>query len=328
MKKIQNTIKMAAVIVLFAAATAQAQITPQAVIGNAPSLPTPQQWAANGGHTDAFKAKIAELDGKLSQIQAAMMPEVTQADLQQAKANQQRQQQQQTLDMQNAQKNIEQAQDFMAMLNLTEAEIKKLEKMSDKQAEAFIRKRMEEKGINPAQFTTDYSEEEQRRDRQAEAQGKAMIKAQETLDAYMEQMKITGNKISEAEKSATNHIAALWESRKDAIQKAAADCNQPEEVMRGTISKAQLDSYCRRHQSLLNDYNAAAYQIWATEYIGVAQGHLKFLLPYAQAADDAKKAQSTAVSTGNAAVDRLQGMSNCAISVAGQYLQITESEPR
>ncbi|MDR0368897.1 MAG: hypothetical protein LBH82_07165, partial [Bacteroidales bacterium] len=80
---------------LLTVSMAGAQVTPQAVIGNVPSLPTPQQWAANGGHTEEFTAKIAELHGKLNEIQAAAVPNVTQADLQQAQANQQRRQQQQ-----------------------------------------------------------------------------------------------------------------------------------------------------------------------------------------------------------------------------------------
>jgi hypothetical protein len=60
----------------------------------------------------------------------------------------------------------------------------------------------------------------------------------------------------------------------------------------------------------------------------VAQGHLKFLMPYAQAYDDAQKTQATVISTGNAAVDRLKAMpSHAAISIASQYLNITASEP-
>jgi TolA-binding protein len=72
--------KLMAVLAMFAltAVSAQAQVTPQAVIGNAPSLPTAEQWAANGGqHTETFKTKIAELNGKLNEMQVAMVPNAT-----------------------------------------------------------------------------------------------------------------------------------------------------------------------------------------------------------------------------------------------------------
>ncbi|MDR0824036.1 MAG: hypothetical protein LBN74_03010 [Prevotella sp.] len=330
----QFNFKLIAALAMFAlvAISAQAQVTPQAVIGNAPSLPSPEQWAANNGHTEAFKAKIAELNGKLNEMSVIQLPTVTEADMQQAQAAQQRkmqeQQRRQQRDMKNAQKNMEQAQDAMAMLNLTPAEIAKLEKMSDKEIEAFMRKRMAEKGVDPMTFTTDYSEADARRDREAEAQGQALFKAQEAQEAYMNQLQVTSKKIAEAEKAVSDRISALWESRKDAIAKAAAECAQPEEVMRGTITKEQLESYCRRYNSLVDDYEAAAYHIWITEYVGVAQGHLKFLMPYAQAYDDAQKTKASVVSTGNAAIDQLQAMpSHAAVSIASQYLAITVSEP-
>lgn len=310
------------------AISTQAQVTPQAVIGNAPSLPTPQQWAANGGqHTEAFKAKIAELNGKLNEIMEAQLSAVVGAvDGQQVQAAQQRklqeQQARQQRDMKNAQKNMQQAQDAVAMLDLTPAEIAKFEKMSDKEVEAFMRKRMAEKGVDPMTFATDYSEADARRDREAEKQGQAIAKAQQAQEAYMEQMLVTSKKIGEAEKAASGRIAALWESRKDAIQKSGAECANAEEVMRGTITAEQLESYCRRHRSLLEDYYAAAYHIWRTDYVGVAQGRLKFLMPYAQAYDDAQKTQAT-FATGNAAL----GTSSAAASIASQYLNITASEP-
>jgi hypothetical protein len=324
----QFNFKQTVILAMFAltAISAQAQVTPQAVIGNAPALPTAEQWAANGGHTEVFKAKIAELSGKLDEMMAEQLSAVLQVDYEKVQADQQRkmqeQQRRQQQDLKNAKKNMQQAQDAMAMLDLTPAEIEKLSKMSDKEIEAFMRKRMAEKGVSPDYFTTDYSEADARRDREAEKQGQAIAKAQQAQEAYMEQMQVTGKKIGEAESAATKRIADLWESRRDAIAKAAADCNQPEEVMRGTITAEQLESYCRRHESLLADYKSAAYHIWATDYVGVAQGHLKFLMPYAQAYDDAQKTQAT-FATGNAAL----GTSSAAVSIASQYLNIIASEP-
>jgi hypothetical protein len=332
MKKVSVLRTMAIVFAnLAVTATSQAQVTPQAVIGNAPALPASEEWAANGGHTETFRAKIVELNDKLSVMTAAMIPAVTEADLQQVHATQQRkfkeQQRQNERDMKNAQKNMQQAQDALAMLELTPAEIAKLEKMSDREIEAFMRKRMAEKGVDPTAFTTEYSDEDARRDREAEAAGQAIAKAQEAEAAYIEQLPVTSAKISDARKSASEQINDLVESRREAIQKTCGWCCNAEEVMRGTVTAEQVEADCRRHQAAINDCKAAAYHIWVTEYVGVAQGHLKFLLPYAQALDDARKAQSTAISTGNAAVDQLQGMSNAAITLAGEYLSITASEP-
>lgn len=353
--------------------TAQAQVTPQAIIGNAPSLPAPEQWAANGGHTEAFNAKIAELNGKLNEIQVAMIPNATPDEM--MKAQQQHQQwqaRQREQDMKAAQQGMEamaamgiteadmkkmqnmsekEIEAFMrqkmsaspemqvlASMGITEADMKKMEKMNEKQGEAYMKKRLAENGFTEADFRRRMEQggvklmsdaemkEANRREREAEAQGKAIVEAQEALEAYMEQMQVTGGKIAEAEKSASERVAALWESRKDAIQKAQGEANQWEEVMRGTMTKEQVESAGRRARSLVNDYRAAACQVWH-EYIVAAQGYLKFLMPYAQAADDAKKTQTAATSTGNATLDRLQGMSNAAASVAMQYLGVTASEP-
>jgi hypothetical protein len=226
----------------------------------------------------------------------------------------------------------------LASMGITQADIDRMSKMNEKQGEAYIKKRLAENGFTEADFRRRMEQggvklmsdaemkEANRREREAEAQGKAIVEAQEALEAYMEQMQVTSGKIAEAEKSASDRIASLWESRKDAIQKAQGEANQWEEVMRGTMTKEQVESAGRRARSLVNDYRAAAYQVWH-EYIVAAQGHLKFLMPYAQAADDAKKTQAAATSTGNATLDRLQGMSNAAASVAMQYLGVTASEP-
>ncbi|MDR1339170.1 MAG: hypothetical protein LBK58_03840 [Prevotellaceae bacterium] len=368
MKKIKFLIMSFALLILSGAA--QAQVTPQAVIGNAPPLPAPEQWAANGGHTEAFRAKIAELNGKLNEIQAAMIPDATPDEM--MKAQQQRQERQREQGMKAARQGMEamaamgiteadmikmqsmsekEIEAFMrqkmsaspemqvlASMGITEADMKKMEKMNEKQSGAYMKKRLAENGFTEAEFrhrmekagvkmlSEEETKEEQRREHEAEAQGEAIAKVQEALEAYMEQMQVTGGRIAKAEKSASDRIADLRESRRDAIQKAQAEANQWEEVMRGTLTKEQVESAGRRAQSLVNDYRAAACQVWH-EYILAAQGHLKFLMPYAQAADDAKKMQSATTSTGNATLDRLPGMSNNAISVAAQYLGITESEP-
>ena len=55
------------VILLFAALPmlATAQMTPEAIIANALALPTAEEWGAKGKHSDAFKAKMKDLNAKL-----------------------------------------------------------------------------------------------------------------------------------------------------------------------------------------------------------------------------------------------------------------------
>lgn len=55
------------VILLFAALPmlTAAQMTPEAIITNAPALPTAEEWGAKGEHSDAFKAKMKDLNAKL-----------------------------------------------------------------------------------------------------------------------------------------------------------------------------------------------------------------------------------------------------------------------
>ena len=42
---------------------AMAQMTPEAIIANAPALPTAEEWGAKGKHSDAFKAKMKDRFG-------------------------------------------------------------------------------------------------------------------------------------------------------------------------------------------------------------------------------------------------------------------------
>ncbi len=357
------------------AAQVQAQVTPQAVIGNAPSLPTPEQWAANKGHTEAFKAKIAELHDALAKIQFAAIPTIDADQMAAAKAQQERdaerQRRQQQKDMQQgmqeaaamgfsqadlqrmgsmSEKELEAfiAQKMsaspetqaMKAMGFTDADLKKMQGMNEKQGDAYMKKRMGELGITETEFrqrmaasgavvlSPQEEAAQRRRDREAEAQGNAMQRAQETQQAYMDQMEVTSGKIAEAEANANARIAALWQSSKpaiDAAQARIAETGGAEEVMRGANPEI-YNSAARRLQAAWDAYHAGAYRIWH-EYILVAQGHLKFLMPYAQSADDAQRAQAQALNAGNQAMAQLQGMSNYAITVAGNYLNITESVP-
>ena len=343
----------------------QAQITSEAVVGNCPSLPTPQQYAA--GNTQAFKDKIAELQGKLAQQQANLIPNVTQKDLDESAAHQRSQQEQlnkqmqqnfgfNTADManmteaefqakamgglQNAQAqamaDLNRQMAALASLGITEADMKKMEKMNDKQAEAYMKKRLTENGYTEADFGRRMMEagapvlseaewkEEERREREAEAQGQAIIKAQETLEAFMHQQEVANRHIDEAREIATRKVEALKNKYDPMIaEETGKSINCVENRIKG-LTNADCESYMRKADALATEYRAEAYRAWA-EYILAAQGRLKVLLSYASAADAAKA--NMPGMTGNAATDQLQRMSDYAISVAAQYLNVTDSEP-
>ncbi len=361
---------------LVAMTIVQAQVTPQAVIDNAPLLPTPEQWAANKGHTEAFNAKIVELNGQLNEIQAAMVFTVTQADYEQYQTEQRRQQAQVENQMQKAgvamaamklteddikklakmseneqeafmrermkllpqyqemQKNME----VLASMGITEADFRKMENMNDKQSEVFIKKRLTENGYTEADvkrrmeqagvsmISDDDWEEQQRRDREAQKQGEAMIKVQESQEAWMEQSKTTAQLMQRAGETLTakstaisdEYVPKIWRLSSEISSRFDQYIPQPEDLPLETIE--------RLWEEANHEYCVKLYAVHA-EFIRVCQDYLKALLPYAQAVDDAKKAQVDIAGSGNAVINQLQGMGSAAIDVAMQYLSITATEP-
>jgi hypothetical protein len=167
---------------------ARAQMTPQQIIAAIPPLPTPEQWAVTGDHTEAFKARMAELDAAAaSAMQAAVMSAVgnmpTQADMQQHVAREQQQlaQSEQTMqqmfgfslgemadmseaDMQakvmagmqqmmgGAMSELRKQMQVLASLGITEADMSRMENMNDAQSEAYIQRRIRENGFSQAEF--------------------------------------------------------------------------------------------------------------------------------------------------------------------------------
>jgi mannose/fructose/N-acetylgalactosamine-specific phosphotransferase system component IIB len=166
---------------------AQAQMTPSRIIESVPALPTPQQWATGGGHTEEFKAKMTELDeaaaGAMHSaiMSAAVIP--TEADIEQLAAWQKQQvaQSEQTMQamfgvnledvanmsdeelqakmmagieqaMGGAMSQLQRQMQVLASLGLTEVDMKRMETMSDGEVEAFIKRRMSDNGISQAEF--------------------------------------------------------------------------------------------------------------------------------------------------------------------------------
>lgn len=305
---------------------AMAQITPEAIIANAPALPTAEEWGARGEHSDAFKAKMKDLNAKLSKVISTPAKNITAQDFEQLQAQQRKQYEEHPKRMEQAAKGMEVLGMMMQKLDLTEADMKKLSKMSDKEAEAFMMKRMQEKGVNPndlAAMAGDMGIEPADAD-MPQIDGKAIQASQEADMAYMEQSQLYDKKAREWEADAKRRIKAEDEKYMRSLPPIEKRYSL-EDIVHGNCTREQYDSQQRQLQSMLNDHRAACYRIW-TEVIHNCQGELKYLMQFAVAADKAKEKMPSM--TGNAAFDQLQQASGYAVAVAGLYLDITESEPK
>ena len=305
---------------------AMAQVTPEAVIANAPALPTPAAWGAKGEHSDAFKAKIDSLNKVLGKMMNASVANITEQDVQQVQAQQMKEIEEAPKRMEQAAKGLEVLGAMMQKLNLSEADMKKMADMSDEESEAFIMKRMQEKGVNPNDFATMASEMgiEPVDANMPQIDGKAIQASQEADMAYMEQSRLYDKKAAEWEADAKRRIKAEDEKYMRSLPPIEKRYSL-EDIVHGNCTREQYDSQQRQLQSMLNDHRAACYRIW-TEVIHNCQGELKYLMQFAVAADKAKEKMPSM--TGNAAFDQLQQASGYAVAVAGLYLDITESEPK
>ncbi|MDR0970152.1 MAG: hypothetical protein LBM67_06415 [Lentimicrobiaceae bacterium] len=231
-----------------------------------------------------------------------------------------------------------QAQAMKAM-GFTDADMQKMQNMSEKQGEAYMKKRMAELGISEDEFrqrmtasgaimlSEEEMEAERQREREAEAQGSAIKRAQETQQEYLDQMELKNAKIAESESNAIARIKALWKSSKpaiDAAQAYLAELGGPEEIMRGTITQDQYEVRASRVKALYDAYYIEAYRIWQDNILAT-QGYLKSMMPYAQAADEARRTQAQVMNRDNETMAQLQGMTNYAVTIAGLYLNATES---
>lgn len=316
------------VILLFAALPmlAAAQMTPEAVIANAPALPTPEQWGKYG-HTEAFTAKIAELRSVLKKMVAAPAQNITEADVRDVQAEQMKEMQQMPQRMEQAAKGLEMMGMLMQKMNLTEADMAKMAKMSDKESEAFIMKKMQESGLNPndiASMASSVGLDTQPPANAPQVDANAIKASQDADLAYMEQSRLYDKKAAEWEADAKRRIKAEDEKYMRSLPPIEKRYSL-EDIVHGNCTREQYDSQQRQLQSMLNDHRAACYRIW-TEVIHNCQGELKYLMQFAVAADKAKEKMPSM--TGNAAFDQLQQASGYAVAVAGLYLDITESEPK
>ena len=313
------------VILLFAALPmlAAAQMTPEAVIANTPPLPTPEQWGKNG-HTEAFLTKIEELRSALKKIVAATAENISEVDIRDVQAEQMEEIQQMSQRMDQAAKGMEMMGMLMQKLNLTEADIKKISKMDDKESEEFIMKKMQKAGLNPndiAAMVNSIGLDTQPPANMPQIDANAIKASQEADMAYMEHMMLYEKKAAEWEDDANRRILIEYDKYMAARPKPIYGLD---DVMTKSITKEQYDAQQQYLIQLEIEYNTAAYRIW-TEVIHNCQGELKYLMQFATTSD-AAKAKMPSV-TGNAAFDALNKSGNNAAAVADLYLRITESEP-
>lgn len=234
-----------------------------------------------------------------------------------------------------------QAQKYMqvlASLGITEADMEKMDNMDDKQAEAYIQQRLKQNGYTGADLQQRLMEAgiqpmsdaelaaSERDSRKVQAQAETLDNAANELMAFMDQKAVTEKNIEEALISVNQRLDALLIAHQPKIAATNPNAIGWEDVMKGGVTEQQYNSMVKARSAAIADYQMAVYHAWL-DYIGTVQGHLKFLMPYAQAADDAAQAQMSVASARMGTSAGQKGASMHTITVAGQYLSVTASEP-
>lgn len=144
------------------------------------------------------------------------------------------------------------------------------------------------------------------------------MNANEKMNAYMEQYKITKQKLTSLKSAATHKISDLEKKYKEQIDEAYAKTSYDGE------DPNEAQARHKEYRDLVNKYKAEAHTLWSS-YIKDAQAALKNLMKYAVAVDEAKARQHNV--TGDATQDALMKQSHTALNVARDYLDVTASEP-
>lgn len=300
-------------------------MSPQDIIDNAPALPSAEEWVKNMGHTESFKNTINALKNELAKVVNISVSNIGVSDLEAMKAQQMR-------DMESAQQSMEQAAKGMEMmgmlmkkLNLTEDDMEKLSKMSDEESEAFIKKRMQESGLQPndiAAMASSVGLDSQPKSNPDNVDVNAIVASQEATQTFMEKMRQYDSKANDWETDAKNRLQIQYDKYQASRPKNIYGLD---DLMTRSVTQEQYDAQQRLLIQLENDLYAESYRIWS-ELILNCQGELKILMQYAVAADQAKAKMQDL--SGDSPFGTFNRIGNNAISVAQQYLRITESEPK
>lgn len=218
-------------------------------------------------------------------------------------------------------------QDTKTHYRLTDKEFAALQDMSDKQGEAFIKKRCNELGIqplDPSKYGMNYDPEEQARHQKSEA---AMVKLPELeahVEAYNHQFKVVEGKIKEWRKEAVHQCLVIEKQLEQEKEKILMEGDGGNELEYLTLRKTNR----AKHQAVLEQYT-----LWQKQYLGVAREALQNLLSYAEAADQAKiEIYKIKLSTSNNTMEQMAyrqelGMvDGCASSVSSMFIMITEDD--
>jgi hypothetical protein len=347
-----------------------ANMTPQAIIANAPGLPSPEEWADNdGAYTDAFMVKIKELQKQLDLYAAQGAQQPTQADVDKAadQADKQLAQSDEMLqsmfgmnidEMQNmsdaeiqakmmpkakamqggAMAQAQQKMQVLYSLGITDADLEKMDSMSDKQSEAYIEKRLKENGYTGAdleaalrkagisQISDAEAAQAQRNSNALKAQSNTLNASGNTIMDFLAQKEVTDKKIEEAGQTVMRRLDDLLRRHQPVIAAANPKGFGWEDVMMGAITESEYNAIMARVVAAIRDYRVALFPIWV-DYVGTVQGHLKFLMPYAQQADDAQVDQVRIGAARAGVAAEREGASMHTLTVAGHYLSITASQP-
>jgi hypothetical protein len=307
MEKFQNTIKMAAIIVLFAAATAQAQITPQQIIKQCPALPDEESLVLNYmtwdkdlyGRAWMEKVEAAQRVVKAFQDNIAAIRERASA----------------TVETQNAAWEAQAKEDGTALANrtsrqLTGRSVEQLEKMSDKEMEAMANSIMQQRlasagvgnmsamqGAKPAQ--------------------PGNTQAQAGLKRIQDRWAAIDREISQSLVEAYKRLGEIYQSHSEPLERYGKDASLKFEQFMDhrQVDKDTYEVAQRRYDQVYQSYLAECFRTWI--------GHVAWTLSRVEAkmADVteydrlmAQKMQSGAI-TG-------KGMPSAGFDIADEYLNV------
>lgn len=317
-------------------AQAQAPISPRAAMANCKMLP-PSEYSILVDdppylrHTYGLPEKFVEHNRNLN-MQGSKWLEYWDAEISKITPPKQVQKPKntkpQTMDPDEQMANMQRMiQDTKTHYRLTDKEFAALQNMSDKQGEAFIKKRCEELGIqplDPSKYGMTYDPEEQARDQKIEAAMAKLPELEAQVEAYDHQFKVVDGKIQEWRKEAVRQCLVIEKRLEQEKEKILmeGDGGDTRNII-GFNKKSRAE-----HQAVLEQYT-----LWQKQYIGVAREALQNLLSYAEAADQAKiEIYKIRLSTCNNDMEQLAyrqelGMvDGRAWSVSGWFVKITEDD--
>ncbi|GHV48960.1 hypothetical protein FACS1894181_06260 [Bacteroidia bacterium] len=293
----------ASLVFLLVCGTAEAQSTPEAIIGQCPALPSPRDLAT--GNTEAFKAGIERLQQRNEQSVKMPDPQALQSDA--AKM---------------------QSEAEAKAKEMTGYSVAELQNMSDAERKALAN-RLANRQLAEAQKPSKQSKAEIESDA---VKMRKLLAAKDAQNKVYERIQQIESMLRKEHESIGVQIAEICRKHEPAIQKAKKDTDECSGETR------RSDAWCEAAWQRLKDAYIArdteAFTVWRAQ-IGREQGLYKELLPEAQHADALLKESNAAQhpdvlnrQRGKAASDIAMKTSIEGVMpamVAGRYLTISKS---